>query len=50
MKQEFNMKLYAYLSKLPFEKREQELTRNCLPDSKGTKRKKGAEADVNLPS
>ena len=49
MKQEFNMKLYAYLSTLPFEKREKETT-NCLSDAKGTKRKKGAEADVSLPS
>jgi len=50
MKQEFNMKLYAYLSTLPFEKGGKETT-NCLsPGSKGTKRKKGAEADVSLPS
>ena len=48
MKYEYTTKLSAYLSKLPAEKRRQEIAK-CLPNAKGIKRKRRAEADVSLP-
>lgn len=49
MKHEFNMKLSAYLSELPFDNEEQETTNSRLDANKGIKRKKGPETNVSLP-
>jgi len=48
MKYEYATKLSTYLSKLPAEKRLQEIAK-YLPNAKGIKRKRGVETDVSLP-
>ena len=48
MKYEYLTKLSAYLSKLPAEKRRQEIAK-CLLSAKGIKRKRREETDVSLP-